>query len=135
MLVLEQFLHREWNSDVKESLFLGFFSKTKHFQSSPEVDYSWRRLWHFLGQLIFNRFIEFSHLGVNNSWVWVNLLSSGTYWRWMYIVISMLRHIFFIAIFMLRNRHIFYDCNCYLLYKYVNFFIKIVSKASSRCQT
>ena len=65
-----QFLHPEWNSDVKESLFLGFFVN-QSLLSSPRsriVD-SWRRFCYFLSQLIFNRFIEFSHLGVNNSWL------------------------------------------------------------------
>ena len=61
------FLHPEWNSDVKESLFLVFFVN-QSLLSSPRSD-SWHRFWYFLCQLIFNRFIEFSHLGVNNSWL------------------------------------------------------------------
>ena len=41
---------------LRNHYFLGFFSKTKIYHSSPKVVDSWRRLWHFLGQSIFNGF-------------------------------------------------------------------------------
>ena len=62
------FLHPEWNSDVKQSLFLGVFLSDQNLLSSPNLD-SWRRFWYFLCQLIFNRFIEFSHLGVKKDFL------------------------------------------------------------------
>ena len=108
----KHFLASEWSTYfyiVSESpmlrnhCFWGFFlSKTKICQSSPKSVESWRRLWHFLGQSIFNSFIEFSHIGVNNSWDLLLTLIDFC--------------------FMFRNRYIFYNFNCYSLFKY--FFIK-----------
>ena len=42
------FLHCEWNSDVNESLSLGFFSKTKVWHSPPNDADCWRRMWQIL---------------------------------------------------------------------------------------
>ena len=54
------FLHPEWNSDVKESLFLVFLVR-------PIL----LLIVGVLCQLFFNRFIECSHLGVNNTHSWL----------------------------------------------------------------
>ena len=91
------------------------FLRRKFANLLPKLLTAWRRV---VYQLIFNRFIEFSHLGFNNYWV---LSKSFVSWGLLtlkdfccftsrfYIVISMLRHIFYIVIFMLRHRHIFYN--------------------------
>ena len=55
------FLHPEWNSDVKESLFL-VFRKTKFCYLLQDL-----LIVGVLCQLIFNRFIEFSHIGVSHA--------------------------------------------------------------------
>ena len=52
---------------LRNHYFSGFFSKTKVWHSSPKVADC--RMWQFLSQSVFNHFIEFSHLGVNNSWL------------------------------------------------------------------
>ena len=72
----------------------------------------------------FNCFMEFSHLGVNNSWVWVNLLSLGTYRCWKIFVANFISRIY-IVVSMLRNKAYLLNCNfhveeqAYLLWLYV----------------
>ena len=60
---IDSFLHPEWNSDVKESLFL-VFGKTKIWESSPKVVVdSWRRLpIDFYAKVIYPLFMKWASL-------------------------------------------------------------------------
>ena len=81
------FLHREWNSDVKESLFLVvfFLFLRPKFAILLKKAVDIRRHfvfflvpWDILG-LTFSS-IENQHLAVNNYWLSFNTFSLGTYW-------------------------------------------------------